>query len=309
MKYRRTVNSLLRKVGGWLLTGLAVLVLLPASGQAQELDCTVNVDYSSLSGSDFDHLTDLETRIEEYLNEHQWTDDRFQPHERINCSFDLAFMEAQGLDNFTVRTVIISRRPIYGTAQATTVFQHMDQQWQFTYAENQSIIHDLNQFDGIASFLDFYAYVILGFDYDTFSAMGGTPHFEQARRITELAQSRGGSGWSSSGNARSRGQLIEDILDPTMEPLRKAYFQYHYQGLDHFTVETENARQSILQTLQTVQKLTNQGSSNYYVDLFFSSKYEELAAIFRDGDQRMQAVQILLETDPSHSSTYNSLLQ
>lgn len=309
MRYRRTINALLRTVHGWLLMSLAVLVLFPAEGQAQELDCQVSVDYSSLGGSDFDHLTDLEGRIEEYLNEHQWTDDRFQPHERINCSLDLAFMEAQGLDNFTVRTVIVSRRPIYGTAQATTVFQHMDRQWQFTYVENQSIIHDLNQFDPIASFLDFYAYVILGFDYDTFSERGGTSYFEQARRVAELAQSGSGSGWSSSGSARSREALIEDILDPTMQPLRNAYFQYHFEGLDYFTVETESARESILQTLQTIRELTNQGSDNYYVDLFFSSKYEELAAIFQDGDQRMQAVQILLETDPSHSNTYNSLLQ
>jgi hypothetical protein len=306
MQYCRTVKELLGKTIGWLVIGLAVLMVCPSEGWAQELNCRVNVDYSSLSGSDFDHLSDLESRIEDYLNDHQWTDDRFQPMERINCNLELAFVEAQGLDNFTVRTTIVSRRPIYGTPQATTVFQHMDQQWQFIYAENQSITHDLNRFDGIASFLDFYAYVILGFDYDTFSERGGTDYFEEARKIAELAQSQG-PGWAS-GN-RSRETLIENILDPTMQPLREAYFQYHFEGLDHFTQETESARQSILGAIQTINELINQGSRNYYVDLFFSSKYEELAAIFQEGDQRMQAVQILLESDPSHSSTYNSLLQ
>lgn len=309
MQYSFTVNRLPAQAAGWILFILAVLLICPSRGQAQELNCRVNVDYSSLSGSDFGHLTQLESIIEEYLNEYQWTEDRFQPDERIDCSFDLAFVNAQGLDNFTVRTTIVSRRPIYGTAQSTTVFQHMDQQWNFTYVENQSITHDLNRFDPIASFLDFYAYVILGFDYDTFDELGGTAHFEQARRIAELAQSNSPQGWDPSASTRNRGSLIQEIMDPTMQPLRTAYFQYHFHGLDHFTMQTESARQSILEALRSIQELTDQGLSNHYVNLFFSSKYEELAAVFRDGDQRMQAVQLLLDADPSHSNTYNSLLQ
>lgn len=302
---------LFRGIKGWCLGVVLLAVLLGnvSKGQAQELDCQVNVNYSALSGSDFDHLSELELLIEEYLNEHQWTDDRFAPKERISCSMELTFVQAQGLENFTVRATVVSQRPIYGTVPHTIVFQHMDEQWQFTYVENQSLTHDLNQYDPIASFLDFYAYVILGFDYDTFSERGGTEYFEKARRIAELAQSNSVGGWSARGSGKSRGALIEQVLDPVLSPLRKAYFQYHFHGLDHYTTQPENARQSMLEALSSIQELSNRVSNKYYLDLFFTTKYEELAAAFQEGDQRMQAAQILLNVDPSHSNTYNELLQ
>lgn len=294
---------------GWILLLVGLIAAVPLSSvRAQELDCSVAVDYSALSGSDFSRLSELEPLIEEYLNDHQWTNDRFQPQERIRCSFNLTFVSNTGMDQFSVRLTVVSRRPIYGTMQYSPVLQHMDNSWSFTYVENQSLVHDLDRFDAMASVLDFYAYLILGYDYDTFSELGGTPHFQQARTIAELAQSAGAPGWDPNAG-QSRGALIDQILDPTMEPLRVAYFRYHFQGLDHFTTETESAREAMLRAIRSVNQLLNNVSGNYAVSLFFSTKYEEMTAAFQQGDLRTQAHQVLLEADPSHSSTYNQLVE
>lgn len=322
MRYLATVAENFIRVGfgrlggrGGLVTRLLASAVLAGSllgvgvsdARAQELDCSVSVDYSRLSGSDFGRLAELESLIEEYLNDHRWTDDRFQPHERISCSFSLVFVDNQGMDRFSVRLTVVSRRPIYGTMQFSPVLQHMDNSWSFSYVENQSIVHDLDRFDQLASVLDFYAYLILGYDYDTFSELGGTPYFEEARRIAELAQSAGAAGWDPNATS-SRGALIDQVLDPTMEPLRVAYFRYHYHGLDHFTSETENARESMLEALRSINELLQNVSSNYAVSLFFSTKYEEVTAAFQQGDLSNQAHQVLVDADPSHSSTYNRLV-
>lgn len=290
-----------------VLAGAVLMVGSADTAHAQELDCTVSVNYSSLSGSDFSRLSELEPLIQEYLNDHRWTDDRFQAHERIDCSFNLTFVGNPSVDQFNVRLTVVSRRPIYGTMQFSPVIQHMDNNWSFTYVENQSLVHDLNRHDPLTSVLDFYAYLILGYDYDTFSELGGTPYFDQARSIAELAQSSGGPGWDPNAT-QSRGALIDQILDPTMEPLRAAYFQYHYHGLDHFTSETESARKAMFEAVSSINELLRNVSSNYAISLFFSTKYEELTAAFQQGDLQNQAYQVLLEADPSHSSTYNQLV-
>lgn len=276
--------------------------------QAQELDCTVRVDYSQLSGSDFDFLDDLEDDIEEYLNEYTWTEDRFQRAERIDCSFEVLLQEAISMTQFRAQLVVATLRPIYGTTQSTPVVRLSDTQWQFRYARNTPLVHNLDTHDDLTSVLDYYAYLILGYDYDTFSEQGGTPHFQQARTIADRARSAGGSGWSQLGGSPNRSELLTQLLDPRFEPLRTVYFTYHYGGLDRFAEETETARANVLSGLRDLQSLYREVSNTHALDMFFDTKYQELAAIFEQASTSAQAYGILSDIDPSHLSEYNTLV-
>ncbi len=293
-----------------LLTGLfaACLLMRPAPVQAQELDCSVSVDYSQLSGSDFTFLDELSRRVESYINERSWTDDRYQPAERISCSMQIILQEAVSLTEFRARIVVATLRPIYGTTQATPVVRLNDTNWRFSYARGTPLQFNLDDFDPLTSVLDYYAYMILGYDYDTFSELGGTPYFEQARAIAERARSAGGAGWSEIGGSQARTDLINQLLDQRYEPLRRAYFRYHLRGLDRFVVDTEAARQTILDVLQSVQTLYQQVSRSFAIDMFFAAKYQELAALYEGAPSRSQAYGILSQVDPSHTSEYDRLV-
>jgi hypothetical protein len=295
----------------WRIVLLAALLSAAVGGGtagpsvAQELDCRVTVNYENLEGS-YSFLEELEPKVEDYFNNETWTDDRFQDSERINCNVQILFQEATSLTDFQAQLVVSGRRPIYATTQQTTVVNLRDKSWQFSYTKGAPLVHDTERYDALTTVLDFYAYVLLGYDYDTFSEQGGTPHFEEARRLAQIAQSVGAPGWSPVGG-RGRITLVTQLLDARYEPLRDAVFRYHFGALDRFIGDTAAARQAALEALQSLQTFNETVSRRYVLDLFFSTKYQELAALFEGSPLESRAHALLSQLDASHLSTYESL--
>jgi len=220
----------------------------------------------------------------------------------------IVFQEALTQTSFRAQIVVASRRPIYGTTQSTNVVQINDDAWQFEYSQGTPLMFETERFNALTSVLDFYAYVMLGYDYDTFSELGGEPHFQKARRIFELAQAQSALGWDALGGGR-RANIVRQLLDPRFKPLREAYFRYHFDGLDHFLLDPQRARQQVLDVIGAMQVLYDELSRQYTLDLFFTSKYQELTAIFKDSPLGTQAYALLREVDASHSATYDTLVQ
>ncbi len=257
----------------FLLFAACLLVVFPA--QSQELNCSVNVNYTSLAGSDYSYMTELRERAMEYFNNRRWTEDRFEETERIECTVSIVLLEAITLTSFRARFIIASRRPIYGTAQQSPVVQFSDEDWRFDYPQGTPLVWDPDRYHALTSVLNFYALTIIGFDYDSFSQFGGTPYFERARRVAEVAQGSGAAGWQALGGDRSRGELISEILDPRFRDLRQAYFDYHFNSLDRFVSNTDRARASMFSTLESLSGLYEDVSSAYFLDQFFATKYQE----------------------------------
>ena len=292
------------------LLALVAFSLLAGPALAQELNCRVSVNISALPGNEFSFLNDLRDEIEQYLNGRSWTDDRFEEQERIDCTVGITFTEARGLDRFIAQMVVGSRRPIYGTQQSTSVFQVVDTSWDFQYNRGQPLIYDPNRFDALTSLLDFYALLILGYDYDTFSELGGTPFFQRARDISELAQAQGGTGWVSVGDDQTRTALVRQLLDTRYEPLRRAYFLYHLGTLDRFTREPERAWETGYSAIEAVYELFLEVSRRYATDVFFATKSGEIADLFAEADNvRNQLYAMLMEMDPARSSDYDKLVE
>lgn len=307
---RRTARHSSRLVR-FLLLGLVGMCVAPATAptaHAQEFNCQVTVSIAQLTGSEFTFLQELGDQIELYMNERSFTQDRYLDIERIDCLMQVIFEEAVTLTSFQARLVLSSRRPIYGVPQVSTVLQISDTGWQFNYAQGSPLVFDLEKFDALTSVLDFYAYIMLGYDYDTFSEFGGSPHFERARRIAALAESQSGIGWVDLGGNRGRKDLIEQILDPRFKALRQVYFDYHYAGLDAFVSENEVARSSILAAIESLDALYDEMSRSYVFDIFFSSKAEEIAAVFDDSPLSSQAYDVLRRVDPANLSKYDKLV-
>lgn len=286
---------------------VTAFVVSPSVGQ--ELDCRVQVDRSQLSGSQFSFLDDLEQSVQEYLSTRRWTDDEYRQHEQISCSMQIIITESVSLSEFKAQIIVTSRRPIYGTAQSTVVLRVNDSSWRFDYSRGKSLRFDLNRYGSLTSVLDFYAYLILGYDYDTFSELGGAPYFEKARTIANQAEDTGDPGWSSIGADQNRAKLISNLLNQRHQALRKVYYTYHRNALDQFVEETTTARNTALDVLEQLRSLNQKLSGSYALDLFFSTKYEELTALFLNSDLSSQAHGLLTQIDPSHSSEYGNLVE
>ncbi len=288
--------------------GIFMLSVVSQPVFAQEFNCRVTVNYQQLTGSEFSFLKELEERAEIYLNERSFTQDRYQEFERINCLMQIVFEEAVTLTNFAAKVVLSTSRPIYGVPQVSTIIQISDESWQFSYAQGTPLTYDLERFDPLTSVLDFYAYLMLGYDYDTFEEFGGTPHFERARRIAELAESQGAIGWSDLGGDRGRNDLVDQILDPRFKSLRQAYFNFHYGGLDLFVRETETAQLNVLEALKGLDELYDSVSRQYVLDIFFTTKADEIAAIFEDSALSSEVFNLLSRVDPANLTKYEKLV-
>ncbi len=294
---------------------LAILLLcsclLADQTSAQELNAQVTVDRSRINNTSLNYLDNFKSELESYINEYDWTDADFAPHERIGVDIQITLMSADDSYNFEANIVIRSRRPIFNTLQQTPVFIFNDEDWTFSYTPNRGFIHDELQFDALTSLIDFYAYIIIGYDSDTFSELGGTPYFSEAQNIVSLAQisSSSSSGWSLSSNRRNRAQLTRDLLSPSYSDLRRAVYLYHRLGLDQFLAEPDQARDQILEALDRVRQARQTSSNNLLFDIFFNAKYRELVSIFEDAPTpvRLNAYKTLSDLDTGHLSAYDQL--
>ncbi|MEM1117385.1 MAG: DUF4835 family protein [Bacteroidota bacterium] len=292
---------------------VVVLALVAASGsaRAQELNCEVAVTRPSVSGPEYAFLDDLRPEVFRYLNNRPWTEDAYQTEERIDCSVQITITDAISLSSFSATIAVQASRPIYGTAQRTITLLTLDQDWNFNYTRGQPLIYDPNRFDSFTSVLDYYANLILGYDYDTFSELGGTLYFERARQIADLGRSSSSpDGWGSQlGEDRTRFDLVQDLLDPVFEPLRRAHFTYHFAVLDQFVIQPQQAWEDALAMLGELHELYLQfNRRRYATDLFYAAKYQELTQLLEESPLRNEAYALLSEMDAAHIGTYDALV-
>lgn len=278
--------------------------------QAQEFACDVSVNNRQISGTAYDYVMELEPEIERYLNENRWSNDRFQEQERIECSIQILLTGVDSQFNYSAEAILSIRRPIYDSNRYSTVMVISDNNWRFNYSRNRSLIRDDMLFDELTSFLDFYAYVLLGLDYDTFSELGGTQFYNSALNIFELGQNSGVFGWGRSiGSQRNRFGLINDLTGNAYSDFRRALYRYHRLGLDHFTANPAGAREEAITALELIRDNKRTTTNNYLYDLFFGTKYTEIVAILLEADRgvRNRALTLLQNVDPAHSTEYQRL--
>jgi hypothetical protein len=286
------------------------LAAIPYTLSAQEFNCEVSVNDRQISGSSYDYISELGPALERYINEHRWTNDRYDSHERIRCRIQIVLTDVDSQFNYEAEALISLRRPVYNTMQETASIILSDNNWAFSYPRGRSLIHDDLQFDNLTSFIDLYVYVMLGFDYDSFSELGGSRHFARALDILEMGQAANAPGWGRSiGSQRNRYGLISDLNNPGYEDLRRSYYQYHRLGLDQFTVDQENARLEIMGAIDRIRENKRRASRNYLFDIFFDTKYSEIVSVFQDAasQKRLEAYNLLRDADPGHSSAYERL--
>lgn len=309
INYLKMIQKIQQKV---ILLSLILFgtVWIPGLIQAQELNCSVTVNDRQISGSSYDYISELSQDIERYLNENRWTDHRYEDHERILCNIQILLTGVDSQFNYTAEAVFTVRRPIYNTIQQSTSIVISDNNWRFNYPRNKNLIYDELQFDELTSFLDFYAYVILGIDYDSFSELGGSAWFNRAQNIFELGQNAGAFGWGRAiGAQRNRYGLINDLTSTAYQDLRIAFYKYHRFGLDQFTLNPELSRNEVIEALELLRENKRLTTNNYLFDIFFSTKYTEIVALLMDADvqTRSKAYNILRDVDPAHTTEYEKL--
>lgn len=284
--------------------------------QAQELNCQISIIPApslQIGPVEKETFTELENSIYDFMNTTKWTNDIFEIEERINCNILITVTDIPATTTYKGNIQIQSSRPVYNTGYNSTVFNHVDSDFSINYLRNSAILPMSNyQYrDNLSAILSFYAYLILGYDYDSFSLKGGDPYFKAAQQIANNAKNSGDEGWSAgAGKKRNRFWMVDNVLQPVFSPLRDAYYNYHRQGLDKMYTDIVAGRASILETLQSLDKVQRSRPGSLNLQLFLTSKTNELIQIFSmaEMDEKNAAVSILKKLDPVNSSKYQEIL-
>jgi hypothetical protein len=278
---------------------------------AQELNCMVQINSSQVQTSDKSVFEQLQQDVFEFMNSRKWTNYNFQQSERIECSILINVSSWDNIENFSATIQVQSRRPVYGSSYYTVMLNHQDKDFTFKYMIGQPIEFIENTFTtNLASVLAFYAYMIIGLDFDSFSPFGGTEFYDKAQNIVNTAQNAADKGWKSYENQRNRYWMVENLINSSYADMRTAIYQYHRTGFDMMTEDISSGRQSVTDAMTNLQKVYRQRPGLFFISMFMTAKSDELVQLFTPAPpaEKMRIVSILKNLDPANSSKYNEIL-
>lgn len=270
----------------------------------QELNFKVVVNAEQVQTTDRAIFVDMERAFANFLNTRKWTNDSFKNYEKINGTLFLNITKMPSIGNFTANAQITSARPVYNTNYESVLLNFADREWEFEYIESMPLEYNDNTYiSNLTSMLAFYAYIVLGMDYDSFAELGGTPYFQKALTVVNNAQPSNRPGWQALGSNRNRYALIENLNNPQMVELRKNTYRYHRLALDTFDKNPDQSRGIVLDVLKHLKTVWGIYPNAIFVVSFFDTKANELVNIFSDGSLgvRREAYDILNSIDPKRN--------
>ena len=281
---------------------------------SQIFNCEVQVIAPTLQNNPANEeiFSSLKNAMIEYINfGYNWTNDKFEQHEQIDVSFLLTLNSKSGND-FSGKLQITSQRPVFNSDYKSLLMSYIDKNVTFKYIRNSPIQYFEGQHvDNLADILAYYIYMILGYDYDSFSLEGGTPYFNKADQILSICQSASEPGWKApdGDGSNNRFWLIQNALQPQFTSLRKTFYNYHISGLDQCYINRDTCIKEITSSINDLLEIHKSRPSSLNMQLFFNAKYEELIKIYlpTSPTERNKIYNLVSQLDPSRIKAYNKL--
>lgn len=251
--------------------------------QAQQLNCTVNVNADKATSTNTQIFKTLEKSLTEFVNKTDWTGVAYKQDEKINCSMFIT-VTAYDSNQFTATIQVQSSRPTYNSTYSSPVLNFNDKDFSFKYTEFENLTFNPANFDSnLISVIAFYSYVIIGMDADTFSKQGGSKYLETAQDVSNVAISGGYKGWAQTDGNQNRYFLINDMLSNTFSPFRDALYEYHFEGLDLMHKDLNAAKLKIKDAINTLGKINDNRPNAFLIRVFFDAKADEIVSIYSAG--------------------------
>ena len=296
------------------LSIFSFLIVLAITSSAQEFELEVKVGAPGISMTNEKIVPALEKQLYEFFNSNTWTEDTYQDHEKIQGNIQLTIKEELNATTFKGQLVVQTSRPVYNSNTSTPIMKYVDKNLTFSYDGLQNIRISTDGYsDNFSSILSFFAYFMLGMDYDSFSPMGGDPYFDQAFSLYNslpASLQRGDGGWTQDDKRQqNRYYLIENVRSPKFRRMREATYKYHRKGMDKMYTDFNEARATILEAITDVGRVNKEINNTILPQMFADTKRIEIVDIFiaADADQKTKVRSVMLSIDPSQTIAYKQL--
>jgi hypothetical protein len=293
-----------------------VIATFIARGQEIQTRLTVNAAQVSTQ-VDKKVFQTLQAALTNFLNNRKWTNDTYQPGEKIQCNFLLNIEQDLGNNIFKGRLTVQAARPVYNTTYDSPIMNYIDDNVAFRYVEFQPIEFNENRIQGndplaanITAILAYYVNLILGFDYDSYSLRGGDSYFQKAWNIVNSApENKDINGWKSFESLRNRYWLAENLNNNRFALLHDALFSYYRSGMDIFYENEDAGRNGVLNCLNFLNTVNTENPNSMIMQFFFQGKSTEFVKIFSKAtaEHKARAKELLTRLDITNGSAYKEL--
>lgn len=295
-------------VGTYLILVTLLAMLNPIKSTAQELNCMVDINADNISGSE--HVFEnLKEAVNEYMNNNKFSNAQFSPNEKIECRLFLTIKEYAN-DVIKGDLQIQSTRPVYNSSYTTTLLNLKDTNIEFTYLENEQLVFSETTMESnLTAILNFYAYLILAVDFDSFSPRGGQAYLDKLSTVVQLAQSAGEIGWKAFDDNQNRWAIMNSFTDPSTESYRDLLYTYHRRGLDEMSIGPDKGRATITQALQTLQTINDKQPMSVLLNMWHDAKLDELINVYSKGSEseRDDVFKLLSTLYPTDTGRLNDI--
>ena len=280
---------------------------------AQELNCTVKVNAQKLQTTEPRVFQTLEKTLTEFMNNRKWTGDTYSSTERIECSILISILEEKGSNRFTATMNVQANRPVYSSSYNSTMLNLKDDDVAFDYVEYQPMEYTENSGanPNLVSIMAYYAYLIIGLDYASFSPNGGVPYYAKANTIIQLNQNSNESGWRALEKTKNRYWMIENLMNSKYEAFHAAWYKYHRTGLDQMYDDPDKGRKGITDAINLISPIQQDYPNIMLLQQFFAAKSEELTNVYTKAlpGEKSNMVQLLSKMDPVNTNRYQKILK
>jgi len=298
-------------------------LLIVNAASAQELNATVTIN-SSRVGTNVNKNTflTLQTALNNFVNNKKWTAENFLPNEKIDCYFLLNLLPTADADVYSASLIIQSARPIFNTTYISPIINYQDVDITFKYVQYQQLDFNESRVSGtdplvsnLTALFAYYAYMIIGFNYDSYAQRAGVPYFQKAENIVNNApESRGIIGWKAFDGAhstRNRYWLVNNIQDSRYAIMHDVYYGYYRKALDKLYDDETTARAEMLNVLNLLSNFNNDNVNTMINQFFFQGKTNELINLFSKSppQDKARASEILQKIDLTNSARYKDELK
>jgi hypothetical protein len=297
------------------------LVLLHfQKAHSQEFQANVTVLSNRIPTSvDRQIFTTLQSALYNFINGRKWTNVAFNQNEKIQCSFLVNLSASTDNNTYSASLTIQSARPIFNTSYQSALMNYMDDQFTFKYVQYQDMDFNENRVGGsdpltanLTAVIAYYAYIILGLNFDSYGLRGGDPYYLKAQNIVNNAPENSAlNGWKPFDGLRNRYWLVENLTNPKYNPIHDAMYGYYRQGMDQMFDHEADARVAVMNSLIIFNTIYNQYPDVMFLQFFFQGKGTEIGNVFKRGtpDEKSRALDILSRIDVSNLNQYKQNLQ
>lgn len=282
-----------------------------ADDEATELNCEVEVNSDKISSGSKDVFNDLKQAITDYMNTTKWTNATFGNNEKIYCKLMLTLSSWDNNSGAMEGDLQIqSQRPVYNSSYTTAIINFRDTKVKFFYESGQQLVFsELEMEDNLTAILNFWAYMIIAMDFDSFELNGGDPYYERAEQVVRLAQSSNESGWKAFEDNTNRSAVLSAFTDKQTSPIRQMLYDYHRMGLDQMVVTVDKGRSTITHTLENLGKIYEVAPMSVCLTMFKDAKLDELVNIYSKANttEKEQVYEMLYQVYPSETNRLDQI--